>query len=74
MKPTPREKRCRLSLECSESAKQAIEAHGKELGQWSLIGALRLSVQRSKKLFDLEQRGVLLLQRHRDGEIEEVEK
>ena len=70
---TPRDKRCRLSLECRESIKSEIEAHGKELGQWSLIGTLRKAIRRSKALFDLEQRGVLILVRDSDGEAEDVE-
>jgi hypothetical protein len=72
MNPANREKRCRLSLECKESVKQTIEAHGAELGHWSLIGGIRAAVQRSKALFDLERRGTLFLQRHDDSEIEDV--
>lgn len=69
-----RDKRCRLSLECKESVKKQIEDHGSELGQWSLIGSIRKAVQRSKKFFDLEARGTLLLQRDIDGEVEEIPK
>jgi len=64
----------RLSLECKPEVKQAIIDHGKELSEWSIIGTIRSAVARSKKFFDLEQRGTLLLQRFGDGEIEEVEK
>ena len=64
----------RLSLECKPAVKAAILAHGKELGEWSIISAIRRSVERSRKLFNLERRGVLLLQRDSDGGIEEVPK
>ncbi len=74
MTDNPRSKRVRLSLECRESVKNEIEAHGKDLGEWSLIGGIRRSVERSRKLFNLERRGVLLLQRDSDGGIEEVPK
>ncbi len=70
--PETRDKRCRLSLECSLAAKEALENHGTELGQWSLIGAIRKSVARSKRLFDLEKRGSLVLIRDSDGEAEDV--
>jgi hypothetical protein len=69
----PRHGNVRLSLEMKPRDKQAIIDHGKELGEWSLVGCLRRSVQRSKALFDLEARGTLFLQRHDDSEIEEVE-
>ena len=64
-------KRVRLSLECSEDAKVAIEAHGRELGEWSIIGAVRKSVSRSAKFMVLERRGQLVL-RTGDGVEEEV--
>lgn len=67
-------KRVRLSLECKASVKKAIEEHGKDLGEWSLIGAIRSSVRRSKKLFDLERRGDLVLIRNEDGKAENVPK
>lgn len=67
-------KRVRLSLECRAEVKQAIEDHGKDLGEWSLIGTIRRAVERSAKLLKLERRGTLLLQRDEDGEIEEVER
>jgi hypothetical protein len=70
----PRHGNVRLSLEAKPEFKKDILAHGAELGEWSIVGCLRQAIRRSKKLFDLEQRGVLLLQRHCDSEIEEVEK
>ena len=73
MTDNPRSKRVRLSLECRESVKNEIEAHGKDLGQWSLVGSIRKAILRSRWLFALEQRGILLLQRNSDGEIEDVE-
>ena len=73
MSTNPRDKRVRLSLECKVGTKAEIEAHGEELGEWSLIGGLRRSVRRSKALFDLEQRGTLILFRDEDGEAEDVD-
>lgn len=70
----PRHGNVRLSLECKPQVKVEIIAHGKELGEWSIISAIRRSVTRSKKLFDLERRGTVLLQRDSDGGIEEVPK
>jgi len=72
MSTNPRDKRVRLSLECKASMKAEIEAHGEELKEWSLIGGIRKSVRRSKALFDLEQRGTLILVR-KDGEAEDVD-
>lgn len=69
-----RDKRVRLSLECKASVKQAFEDHGEDLKEWSMIGTLRKAVARSKKFFDLEARGDLLLRRKDDGGIEEVPK
>lgn len=74
MSTTPqRDKRVRLSLECSAKVKREIEAHGKDLSEWSLIGTIRRAVKRSKALFDLEARGTLMLLRDEDGEVEDVE-
>lgn len=70
----PRYGNVRLSLETKPPVKQAILDHGKELGEWSIISAIKRSVERSKKFFDLERRGTLLLQRDSDGEIEEIPK
>jgi hypothetical protein len=61
-------------LECKKAEKAAIEAHGKAVGEWSLIGSIRKAVERSMKLLDLERRGTILLQRDSDGEIEEIPK
>ena len=72
MTDNPRSKRVRLSLECRESVKNEIEAHGKDLGEWSLIGGIRRSVERSAALLDLERRGSLVLIRDSDGEAEDV--
>ena len=74
-KTTPeqlRDKRCRLSLECRASTKAEIEAHGDEVGQWSLVGSIRKAISRSRQLFALEQRGVLQLKRRDDGGVEDV--
>jgi hypothetical protein len=68
----PRFGNVRLSLETKPEVKEAIQSHGKELGGWSIISAIRLSVARSKWLFDLERRGDLLLKRHADGKIVKV--
>lgn len=73
MSKNPRDKRVRLSLECSATTKAEIEAHSEDLKEWSLIGGIRKSVQRSKALFDLERRGSLVLIRDVDGECEDVE-
>lgn len=70
--PSGRNGYARLSLECKPEVKKALKDHGKELGEWAIIGTIRKAVARSKKLFDLEKRGTLLLQRHEDGEIEEI--
>lgn len=70
--PEPRHGNVRLSLETKPSVKQAILDHGKELGEWSIVGCIRRAVSRSAAIFKLEQRGTLLLQRHSDGEIEDV--
>jgi len=72
MSKNTRDKRVRLSLECSAATKVEIEAHGEELGEWSLVGTLRRAVKRSRALFDLEQRGTLILVRDADGEAEDV--
>lgn len=68
-----KDKRVRLSLECTQSIKDAIERHGTDLGQWSFVGSIRRAVARSKQIYDLEQRGTLMLVRHSDGELEDVE-
>lgn len=48
-------KRVRLSLETTEYFKTELVNHGKEIGSWSLIGAIRASVARSKQLLELER-------------------
>jgi hypothetical protein len=55
MKTPKKPKRVRLSLETTEDFKKELLAHGKELGEWSLIGALRASVRRSRELLELER-------------------
>lgn len=62
----------RLSLECKPAVKKSLLDHGEELKEWALISVIRRSVARSRKLFALEQRGTLLLQRDVDDEIEEI--
>ena len=73
MSTTPRDKRVRLSLECSASTKASLVAHGKDLGQWSLVGAIRRAISRSAALLALERRGTLKLVRKDDGVTEDVE-
>lgn len=73
MSNKPRDKRVRLSLETKESVKEQIIAHGKDLGEWSLVGSLRRSVERSAALLALERRGSLVLIRSADGGAEDVE-
>ena len=72
MSDKPRDKRVRLSLECKESVKNALEIHGKALGEWSIIGGIRHSVERSNQLLDRERRGSRVLIRDADGEAEDV--
>ena len=70
----PKPKRVRLSLETTEDFKDELIEHGKALGEWSLIGALRRSLSRSSKLLALEMQGKLFLCRDEDDEIVEIDR